>query len=509
MINTFYAAEGRDGSCDPSLCSVCGHACGHSHGAEEIASAPVTVEQMAERREARAEKQAKLIAEHGLPLVCFTMNIAGPVKYSRAIELCFNAGCAELERELARIGARPEHSEYLIDATGCEGYFVYGHIAPPLLKAIAQKIEEKFGFGRLFDIDVIGRDGKKLERKQPRRCLICDNEARACARSRAHSLEELKEKTDALLREAIAYAAGTAAYEALIDEVNTTPKPGLVDLNNSGANGDMSAETFYAGAEALAPYFYSMAYTAADTETPASGHGEGCEEDEHINCADCASHESCALAHGASLMTKLTLLGVEAEAAMKQATGGVNTHKGAIYCLGLIVSAFARLAAENKSLAPLDIIEAAKDMALSRPLPPGGTNGDEVRRALAGSDTARLGADAEARAGFPSAVNAYRRILGFRLMRQSDNDCYALALLGIMAELNDTNAVKRGGEEGANFVRERAKEILALPLSGRLNEAAVFDRELIERNINCGGAADMLAAAILIDKLVKISERKK
>lgn len=168
-------------SCDPSLCSVCGHSCSHSHAAEAIASAPVTVEQMAARREARAARQAELINETGLPLVCFTMNIAGPVKYSRAVEICFNVGCMELTAELSHMGARLEKTEYYIKETGCEAFFCVGHMVPMLIKAIAQKVEEKFGFGRLFDIDVLGKDGKKLARKQPRKCLVCENDAQACA----------------------------------------------------------------------------------------------------------------------------------------------------------------------------------------------------------------------------------------------------------------------------------------------------------------------------------------
>ena len=93
-------------------------------------------------------------------------------------------------------------------------------------------------------------------------------------------------------------------------------------------------------------------------------------------------------------------------------------------------------------------------------------------------------------------------------MGYDDNDSFALALIGIMAELYDTNAYSRAGASGAEFVRERAKEIAGLPLSKRLAAVEEFDRELIERNINCGGAADMLAAAIFLDKLNAYSERR-
>ena len=496
--------------CDEKLCAVCGHDCGHSHHSDEIEMKPVSVEEMALRREARAALQKRLLRQLGVPVISFTMNIAGPYKYSPAIETCFNVGIDELKKSLLGFNLRPVHEEYHIDHTGCEGFFAVKGAAK-LIKAVAVKLEDRFGFGRLFDIDVIDKDGTKLERAKARKCLVCDRPARECARNRTHSVEELQKKTDELLRDAIAYSASMAAFRALIDEVETTPKPGLVDLVNNGANNDMTPELFRASAEALAPYYYSMAYTAADKDAPESGHALGCEEDEGVNCADCPSHESCHMEHGASLMTRLTLLGVEAEARMKAATNGVNTHKGAIFCLGLLVSAYAKLIAFGMPHSTLDIIDEAKRLAALRPDPGRGTNGADARARFASSVDPKIafGADAEARAGFPAAVNAYRRILGYRLMNLSDNDCYALALLGIMAELYDTNAYVRAGAEGAEFVRARAKEIMDMPLSKRLPEAVSFDRQLIGRNINCGGAADMLAAAIFLDRLNVYLDRRK
>lgn len=495
--------------CDERLCAVCGHACAHSHTVQKIDEKPVSVEEMAKRREERASRISELVKEHSLPVISFTMNIAGPIKYSQAAETAFNVGVKELEDGLSRFNAVRVHEEYHIAHTGCEAIFVYKGLNARLIKAVAVKKEEELGFGRLFDIDVIDKNGVKLERQKPRKCLICGKNAVECARSRAHSLEELASATEKLTRDAIAYSASVAAYQALCAEVSATPKAGLVDMNNNGANKDMDVPLFEKSARTLAPYYYSMAYTAADTSEPASGHGDGCDKDDGVNCADCPSHESCTLDHGASLMTKLTILGVEAEAKMKQATGGVNTHKGAIFCLGLIASAYAKLVAEGNAHAVPDILEEAKRMALTRPDPGRGTNGALVRERYSVGAEGALGADAEARLGFPAAANAYRRILGFKLMGLDENDCYALALIGVMAELYDTNAYKRGGAEGAEFVRTRAKEILSLPLSKRLNEVVSFDKELIERNINCGGAADMLAAAIFLDKIGVYNDRRR
>lgn len=494
--------------CDKTLCAVCGHECGHHRHEENIESRPVSVEDMALCREARAAKQARLIREHGLPVISFTMNIAGPVKYSPAIETCFNIGVGELKAALARFNAALVSEEYTVESTGCEALFVCRGLNAKMIKAVAVKVEEAASYSRLYDIDVIGPDGMKLERPKPRKCLICDNAAAVCSRSRAHSVAELQARTAELLREAIAYSAAVAAYRALLDEVYTTPKAGLVDLNNNGANADMSVPIFEASAEAIKPYFYLMAYNASDAEHPESGHGVGCSVDEHINCADCPSHESCELDHGASLMTRLTLLGVEAETRMREATGGVNAHKGAIFCLGLLVSAYAKLTANGLERGPLEIAAEARRMASLRPEPGRGTHGADAREKYS-EVNAVFGADAQARAGFPAALNAYRRILGYKLMGFDENTCHALALIGIMAELYDTNAYSRAGSEGAEFVRERAKEISALPLSKRLPEVTVFDRELIERNINCGGCADMLAAAIFLDRLNEYTDRLK
>lgn len=497
-------------NCNEKLCAVCGAHCGHSHKKEEIRPRPVTVEDMAAVREERVKRQEELKKEFGLPVISFTMNIPGPVKYTRAIENCFNVGVEELKNALFSFNAKLVHEEYRIKDTGCEGMLVFKGLTAKLIKAAAVRTEERYAFSRLYDIDVIDKDGSKLSRAKPRKCLVCDGNAASCSRSRAHSLEELKKATDPLLRESTAFAAAMAAHDALVAEVLTTPKPGLVDRVNNGANKDMDVALFEKSADTLAPYFYSMAYTAADPESPASGHAETCSVDETVNCADCPSHEGCTLSHGASLMTKLTILGVEAESEMKKATGGVNTHKGAIFCMGLLVSAYAKLVTEGKPHEPLDVIDEVKRLAALRPDPGRGTNGAEAREKFAAKEdpAAVFGADAQARAGFPAAVNAYRRILGFKLMGFEENECYALALLGIMAELYDTNAYKRAGKEGADFVRMRAKKIQAMPLSKRLPEAVVFDRELIERNINCGGAADMLAAAIFFDKAAKYSDRR-
>lgn len=129
------------------------------------------------------------------------------------------------------------------------------------------EIEERDRLGRIFDIDVIDVNGSKLSRDEPRKCFICDNAAAACARNRSHTAAELERVVNGLIRCFYSDRIAQIAYDALILEVETTPKPGLVDSANSGAHDDMDIDTFRRSAKALKPYFKSYAMLAMETST--------------------------------------------------------------------------------------------------------------------------------------------------------------------------------------------------------------------------------------------------
>lgn len=119
---------------------------------------------------------------------------------------------------------------------------------------------------------------------------------------------------------------GDLAYEALLAEVNATPKPGLVDRANAGAHTDMDHGTFLLSAEALRPWFREFARLG----------------------------EASAPKAPEAVLPSLRPAGIAAEEAMFAATGGVNTHKGAIFSLGLLTTAAVRLTALNRPLTPED-----------------------------------------------------------------------------------------------------------------------------------------------------------
>lgn len=194
-----------------------------------------TLLEILDARERRVVRQKELIAATRCPLVSFTMNIAGPVKYSPAIDRGFSLGLSRLEQMLSGLPVLSRN--VLRENTGCEALFAVD--ADPLfLKALAVHLEDRDEFGRLLDIDILDANGNKLERKllglSSRKCLLCKRDARLCSRSRAHSVEQLQAKTAELLDSVTEEVSlSMLAVKALLWEVFTTPKPGLVDRNNT------------------------------------------------------------------------------------------------------------------------------------------------------------------------------------------------------------------------------------------------------------------------------------
>ena len=400
----------------------------------------VTLEDILHARDGRADAQRRLLHSHRLPLVSFTMNIAGPVKSAPLIELAFDTG---LEALYAALG-QPEAAEIIRPATGCEALLVYDRPAAEL-KAACLALESAAPIGRLYDLDVLDVDGGKLSRPEPRTCLICGGPVTVCSRSRAHGLDAIVDRTNEILADFAAGHLAALAAKALTDEVRLTPKPGLVDERNSGAHSDMDLPLFLRSIDALTPYFRQI------TALSLSG-------------ADAAA---------------LQAAGLEAEAAMFRTTGGVNTHKGALFSFSVLLAALGRCLAEGG-----DVF--AHAAALTAKLtPPQNTNGSAVAlRHQVG------GARAEALAGFPTARKAAA------LLQTQDP---LTVLLWLMAHTEDTNLYHRGGAEGAALVKVRSAAILAAPPEQRTALTLAMDDTLIGSWLSPGGSADLLALALFLN----------
>ena len=153
---------------------------------------PVSLAAMLDRRETRVRQQEAWRQHYKSALLSFTLNIPGPIKTSSMIHWAFQEGCRIIHENLCALDSLViVADETLPLATGDE-YLCAFHGDPALIKKRMMSIEEHHPLGRLFDIDILLPSGEKLSRPRYRRCFLCDEQAQACARSRAHTLDELQ-----------------------------------------------------------------------------------------------------------------------------------------------------------------------------------------------------------------------------------------------------------------------------------------------------------------------------
>jgi triphosphoribosyl-dephospho-CoA synthase len=258
------------------------------------------------------------------------------------------------------------------------------------------------------------------------------------------------------------------ARQALIAEAELTPKPGLVDRRGNGAHADLSLELLRRSANTIEPYLYEMAAVSRGAHP--------CQ----------------------SIRERLAAIGRRAERAMFEATGGSNAHKGAIWALGLLVSAQAMheegAATASATAATAAEIAAFEDHALPRLV----THGDTVAKRYGVA-----GARGEALSGFPHVMNVGLPVLRRQRRAGVGEEVARLdALLAIMSRLDDTCLLYRGGPAALAVAKEGA---LAVAVSGGAGSVTgrerlrSLNRRLLELNVSPGGSADLLAATLFLD----------
>ena len=443
-------------------------------------SAQVSLMEMLDARERRVQHQQMLLQQYHKPLICFTMNICGPVKDSPLIRRGFERGRQLLQQQFFRAKLTPLHGDVSREATGCEAFYVLD--ADPLfIKKFTTDIEDATPLGRLFDMDVLCPDGRKVEREElhlpGRRCLICGGPAKVCSSRRVHTVAELQAKTTAILTEARdnqdTADAARQAVRALLYEVTTTPKPGLVDRRNSGSHRDMDVFTFMDSAAALYPYFEACVRVGrATAEQPASETFEA-----------------------------LRPLGCQAEGEMLDATGGVNTHKGAVFSVGITCAALGRLDREYWA-------DPARVLTEVSAMTAGLTDRDFANVTAENASTVgqRLyvqygitGVRGQVEAGLPAVLNIGLPVLEAGRAKGYDFDrAGSGALLAILAHSTDTNIIARSSRERQLVLTEELKALLAkTPYPDKAALAALDDRFIAE-NLSPGGSADLLALTYLL-----------
>lgn len=263
----------------------------------------------------------------------------------------------------------------------------------------------------------------------------------------------------------------SAVERALLTEVRLTPKPGLVDIRNAGAHWDMDLASFEASTAVVAPWmekFFIM------------------------------GHDTAAVAPEQVLMM-LRPVGMACENDMLEATGGVNTHRGAIFAFGLLSAAAGRLVSKGEPIEQHRLCDQVarfcRGMVMQELSSAGGerlSKGEAhfLRYGLSG-------ARGEAESGFLT-VRTQAMPVFTRMMEETGDSNLALlqTLLHLMAWNDDTNLVSRGGLAGLNFVQQEAQRLLwqgGVLVDGGLEALRQFDDELIARHLSPGSSADLLA----------------
>ncbi|MGJ4943875.1 triphosphoribosyl-dephospho-CoA synthase MdcB [Bradyrhizobium sp. HKCCYLS1011] len=262
-------------------------------------------------------------------------------------------------------------------------------------------------------------------------------------------------------------AIGDSAADCLIMELETWPKPGLVSHVDNGSHDDMDAGTFRRSAAAIKPYFRQLADAAA----------RGCG------------------------MGRLRIIGLEAESAMLAATSGVNTHRGAIFGLGLLCAAAgARAGGMINPELPLGDIVARLwgDGIIDGPVVLHSHGNAARRRFRAG------GARLEAASGFPSV---YR--IGLPALRKTEwavpHEAEAArveACFALIASVEDTNLLHRGRLDGLRFARSTARDFIdsgGVRRPGWRARAQSIHDSFVARRLSPGGSADLLAMTLFVD----------
>lgn len=345
---------------------------------------------------------------------------------------------------------------------------------PADLKRALVGLEESAAWGRLWDLDVIaeGADDEPVVVTRAmvgmpvRRCLLCERPSPECARARRHSVVQLLAAIAGVVDGTVGRIAETATA-SLLREARLTPKPGLVDAENAGAHDDMTLTTFERSVEAIAWYFATCARAGAAGRT----------------------------------FDELRSAGVAAEADMVAATGGPNTHKGAIFSLGLLCAA-AGAAPDAGLEAWCEAVAAWAEPHLRAWAAAGGDGGTHGEQAF--REARMSGARGEAASGFATVRDIGLPALRARLARTGcPDDALRWALVALMAANQDTNLYARGGVRAVREVRRWASGVLERDWSvdGLVTELRRADARFSEARWSPGGSADLLAVTWFLERL--------
>ena len=351
---------------------------------------------------------------------------------------------------------------HIAPALGAEVRFVGTEPTDELTRRYNELMMESLGKDHVVQIPRLENGGMAVSASRVRRAMDSNS---------------LKEAAQLVPPTTLPYIIAHLATQALQAELDTTPKPGLVDKDNNGAHRDMDHALMSRSIRAIHPYFVRLALLGF--------------------AADMPSHDD------------IVKTGIEAERAMFEATNGVNTYKGALFSMGLAVVAAAGKAWQGYSITPQALSAAISKLAFAFP-DTKGTHGSKAKQTAASETATFKGALDNAREGYPMLFNDWLPFYA-NLIKNGEPHALHLTLLRIMCDLDDTNIVYRTSLAMMKQVKEESRSVLSRwskathgtpQADGGTNLDAILgdmNRSFVQRNISPGGSADMLSLVVFIN----------
>lgn len=332
---------------------------------------------------------------------------------------------------------------HIAPALGANVRFVGSEPTDPLTRRYNELMRQQLGDDHVCEIPRMEKYGSVVSASRVRRAIE--------ANSLWQAIELVPSST-------IPYIIAHLATRALQAELDTTPKPGLVDKRDNGAHRDMDHALMLRSIRALHPYFIRLAQLGCSSPQP--------------------PHDD------------IVRIGIEAERAMFEATGGVNTYKGALFSMGLaVIAAGGAALCHNTNAMSSSIAALASRFPITK-----GTHGSEAK-----TKACLKGALDNARDGYRMLFEAW---LPFYETCVESADPYALhkTLLRIMCDLDDTNIVYRTSLATMLQVKEESKQLLQ---SFSIMGLETMNSKFMRCNISPGGSADMLSLVVFLYSVMR------
>ncbi len=429
--------------------------------------------------EMRVERRNILHSQYpNYAIIQLTLAIPEPYKNSFSAQQLFYKGIESIHQKIPSLC----HEQIYYDPDGPSGLFVSSANALHL-KEISSQIEENSPYSRLLDIDIYANNKKAvslLSRRQGRTCFLCQERAVTCMRNHTHTRNEILQKVQELLLDfqvellcnqtsETAKKISALAVRSLLYEAASYPSPGLVDPLHPGSHSDMDFFTFLNSSASLSSYFANFYDAGLQFATSKQ-----------------------------ELFPLLKKIGLLAESAMYSSTEKINTHKGIIFSMGLVLGTIGYMKRLQLPINSLSILRTVPQI-----LPPLSKDFFQPSScASAGIQAFKefkiKGVRGEAAAGFPSVVNQGLPTLKKALVKGKPLRLALIqTLFALMTTVDDTTILHRQPHlETLHWVQNTAKKALhenIFDTPDWQEKIWVIDKQFVKLNISPGGSADMLS----------------